>query len=140
MPITEIVDGLKYALARGETLEKAMMSFFNAGYTKEEIEQAAASLNTPQMPQGYPAGTNLQQPSAQGTAQQSPSQTQPSQQLQQSSPQVVQRVSDYGSKPSSSGKAITFVLITILIFLLGILVSVFLFREELAEFLNSLLS
>ncbi len=133
MPKEEIVEGLRYALSRGETLESAMMSFFNAGYAKEEIEEAAAFLNAPQMPQGYPIGTTPQQASSQGAVQQ----TQP---LQQPQPNVVQRVSDYGSKSKSSGKIVTIILITLLIFLLGLLVSVFLFREELAEFLNSLLS
>lgn len=40
----EIVGGLKNALDRGSSLKQAMMSFFNAGYTKKEIEEAAATL------------------------------------------------------------------------------------------------
>ena len=41
MPNQEILGGLKHALNRGESLEKAMISFYNAGYRKEEIEEAA---------------------------------------------------------------------------------------------------
>jgi translation elongation factor EF-Tu-like GTPase len=40
----EIVEGLRLALSRGYTLEKAMMSFYNAGYKKEDIENAAREL------------------------------------------------------------------------------------------------
>jgi hypothetical protein len=40
----EIVGGLKNALDRGSSLQKAMMTFFNAGYGKKEIEEAAAVL------------------------------------------------------------------------------------------------
>lgn len=37
----EILGGLKSALARGQNLKQAMMSFYQAGYKKEEIEDAA---------------------------------------------------------------------------------------------------
>lgn len=37
----EIVGGLISALSRGEPLQKAMMTFYNAGYKKEEIEESA---------------------------------------------------------------------------------------------------
>jgi FtsZ-interacting cell division protein ZipA len=37
----EILGGLINALERGESLKKSMMSFYNAGYKKEEIEEAA---------------------------------------------------------------------------------------------------
>ncbi len=37
----EILGGIKAALERGQTLKQAMMSFYQAGYKKEEIEDAA---------------------------------------------------------------------------------------------------
>ena len=37
----EILGGIKSALARGDTLKQAMMSFYQSGYKKEEIEDAA---------------------------------------------------------------------------------------------------
>ena len=40
----DIVGGLKLALAKGDTLKNAMMSFYQAGYKKEEIEEAAREL------------------------------------------------------------------------------------------------
>jgi len=40
----EIVGGLVSALSRGDHLQKGMMSFYNAGYNKEEIEDAAREV------------------------------------------------------------------------------------------------
>lgn len=40
----EIVGGLISALSRKESLEKAMMTFYNAGYEKEEIEISARKV------------------------------------------------------------------------------------------------
>jgi hypothetical protein len=40
----EIIGGLVSALSRGEPLEKAMMTFFNAGYGKDEIEESAQEV------------------------------------------------------------------------------------------------
>jgi len=40
----EILGGLKSSLKRGESLQKAMTTFYNAGYKKEEIEEAARVL------------------------------------------------------------------------------------------------
>jgi hypothetical protein len=40
----DIIGGLFMALQKGESLERAMMTFFNAGYKKEDIEAAARDL------------------------------------------------------------------------------------------------
>lgn len=40
----EILGGLKLAIKRGVSLQKAMTTFYNAGYKKEEIEEAARAL------------------------------------------------------------------------------------------------
>ena len=40
----DILGGLKNALERGETIEEAKETFISAGYSKAEIEEAAASL------------------------------------------------------------------------------------------------
>ncbi len=48
MPNPEILGGLKSALNKGESLEKAMTSLYNAGYMKEEIEEAARFLQSPE--------------------------------------------------------------------------------------------
>ena len=40
----EILEGIKAALEKGETLKQAMMSFYTAGYKKQDIEDAARAL------------------------------------------------------------------------------------------------
>ncbi len=40
----DILGGLKSALMRGYTLKDAMISFYNAGYSKEDIEESARTL------------------------------------------------------------------------------------------------
>jgi len=40
----DIVGGIKSALSRGYSLDEAMLSFLNAGYKREEVEEAAHSL------------------------------------------------------------------------------------------------
>jgi hypothetical protein len=42
----EIVGGLKNALEHGDNIKNAMMSFFNAGYEKNEIEESARIVLT----------------------------------------------------------------------------------------------
>lgn len=118
----EILEGLKYAVARGETLPKAMMSFYNAGYSKQDIEEAARALQASQLPQ-------TQQPLQQ--------QAQPGQ--LQSPVKVIQRVSEYKERPKIKGKALILILVFALIALLGVLVAVFLFKDELAELLGGIL-
>ncbi len=40
----DILGGLKSALMRGYSLKDAMISFYNAGYSKEDIEESARTL------------------------------------------------------------------------------------------------
>src|SRR3989344_4216244 len=40
-----IIRGLEGAMSKGETLERAMYSFYNAGYDKEDVEAAAYALS-----------------------------------------------------------------------------------------------
>ena len=42
----DILGGLKSALTRGYSLEEAMLSFFNAGYKREDIQEAAKALQS----------------------------------------------------------------------------------------------
>lgn len=121
----EILEGLKYAVAKGEPLAEAMMSFYNAGYLKEDVEEAARALQAPQLPQ-------TQQFIQPGQQQAQPGQL-------QAPVRVVQRVSEYRERPKTAGKALIIILVFFLISLLGILVAVFLFRDELAELLGGIL-
>ena len=125
-----------------------MTTFYNAGYTKADIEEAAAAYQTPVFAQ---PGINqrIQQP-----PQQAPQITQQKTQDQVPVPQVqpliptvqqgvVQRVSEYGQspeykKPSRTGMAITIILTMVLLLLIGVLVGVILFKDELSDFFNNL--
>ena len=41
----EIIGGLRNALERSETIEKAMQTFINAGYSAAEVREAAGMIN-----------------------------------------------------------------------------------------------
>ena len=121
----EIVEGLRLAVSKREPLEKAMASFYNAGYSKEDIEEAARILQAQQFqqsPYSSPQQSNfkpLVQPSIKGSG-------------------VVQRVSEYGKRPSEKGATITIILFILLLLLFGILAAVIFFKDELSGFFNNL--
>jgi len=156
----EILGGLKSALERGHSLERAMISMFNAGYRRKEIEEAAISLleksrssnqaqelgkiKTPptnlisQIRAKSASGLQAQPeyvpvPPAQGTTQQ---------QIPMEIQKPVQRVSSYGKQEVKPGKekGIIIILILLLIFLIGLFAVIFLYRQQVIDFLNSLFS
>lgn len=162
----EIVEGLRFAMNKGESLMKAMMSFYNAGYSKVEVEEAAKMLSQPSLQSSLSPG---QTPQAQ-TPQSPPSQVQPVQKAPkqyvsqpvsqyglrqpttQISPQTPpnglgvpapgnpQMVSDYSGKnkhPLSTGVMIS--LSIILFLLLSALVSLILFKDVIAKFFGGFL-
>ena len=144
----EIVEGLRAAVGKGEPLRKAMMSFFNAGYTKKEIEEAARESQKPQpifLPTAQPGmpGQPIQpQPLPQVQQQLSP----PIQPVPIQSPQFrplpqygfqgVQTASNYGPRPKPASLVITIILVFLLLFLVGILAAVFFFKNEIMNFLS----
>jgi len=174
----EILEGLRNSLARGDPLRKAMMSFYNAGYSKADVEEAARELGTPQIqpmmqPQPMqpvqPAQTTPIQPQpAQPAAQPAqpqpttsptttPAQPQPMMsqqpQMQIAQPQqqaqagvlqtplnMIQKVSGYGTGSNQKGTLVTVILVFVLLALLGVLVAVFLFKNELANLFGNILS
>ena len=161
----DILGGLRSALNRGESIKQAALSFLNAGYKQEEIDEAARVLEAErvqqpvqqiptqpgqvQQPQPQPAtqvqqSTVVQKVSAYGQATQpvqpiQPPAQQPQQPIQQPQPVVIpQRVSAYDQVPEKpKGKAVVFILVALLLILLGILTAVFFFKEEIMGFFNS---
>lgn len=131
----EIFGGLKSALDRGESLKRAMMTFFNAGYKREEIEEAARVLNSqPQIIATIPAiakQTSVQKQSEPFSMDQPPEPNQ----LQQPVSVVKQKVSNYGG--DSKDKQLIFILVAVLVFLFGVLISIFVFKDELINFFSS---
>lgn len=194
-----VVGGLKVALERGASLQDAMQSFYNSGYSKEDIEAAAREvqslvMQTPQqavqqIPQQVsPQTYNHQQPAQKslpsviqqkkelkptqplptpksitfnekippvsspssrniplkpGDIGPPPSLAQPSQlqyPAQIQAPEVKQNVSLYSSeKPKKKFDAVTITLIIVLILLLGLLASVFVFKSQVVQLINKII-
>ncbi len=139
----EILGGLKSALERGESLQRAMMTFFNAGYNKEEIEEAARALsNFKPVANVQPAVPVVVKPAIVAQKAMPAKSIQPIQAMQKPqkksffkkliqpsvSQKPVQKVSNYGAKKPN---ALIPILIALLIFLLGILAVIFLFKNQL---------
>ena len=122
----DILGGLQVALERGASLEGAMRSFYNAGYKKEEIEEAAKVLMTRAQPQQFQSSEDMQK-------------TQPQKKYQQfKSGKSVQKVSDY-EKPSGVRTIAIAVLVTLLLILLGALAGIFIFKEEIIGLFGKIL-
>ncbi|MDO8528814.1 MAG: hypothetical protein Q7S06_02900 [Nanoarchaeota archaeon] len=129
----EILEGLKAGLERGQSLKRTMMSFFNAGYSKLEIEEAARALSQIPVRQEIspqPEMKNQKQKMKAQPQMSVPSKVQP-QFLKQQIQKPAQNVSNYESSlPKKSDKLIVIVLVSVLVFLLGILATVFFFKDE----------
>ncbi len=125
----EIIGGLKSALSRGESLNRAMMTFFNAGYKKEDIESAAGALHI----HGFEQPTNISSQETKSTYV-PPKSKKGFQKINPS--QTTQKVSNYEQPQGKFGLLIVIVLAFILIVLSGVLVGVIFFKENLVEFFN----
>jgi hypothetical protein len=157
----EILGGLKSAIARGESLEKAMMTFYNAGYPKVKIEEAARTLQMHErQPIQTPPKKNIisfiqkprkltrkeikekkkleklrakQKPLIPIKQRPQPIQSpQPQPQLQQK-----QQISHYGEQ-DPKGKLLIVILVFLLFFLLAILGTIFFFKDELVDIFDNL--
>lgn len=160
----EILGGLRAAIERGSTLKQAMMSFYQAGYDKSEIEDAARAymnqqrnedmqLNPAQIVQKTEIkkeeekkeDTKKVNQGSQNNIQKIPSApVGPSGLSQGSSMEAIpQKVSSYDMPKKKEVKApksniLTFILIFVLLFLVGVLFAVYMFKEELVQFINSM--
>ncbi|VVB83960.1 Uncharacterised protein [uncultured archaeon] len=154
----EILGGLKSALERGEPLKKAMITMLNSGYQREEIEEAARAMNgvniqpQPQLLIKQPApvvsalvkqlnpivSSPIKQipatPQINQQPMQIPQQYIPQQQYQPV--QIIQKVSEYGN--SNKDKAMIYILMGVLIFLFGLLLTIFIFKQDLINFFSSM--
>lgn len=122
MPINQdILEGIKYAVARGESLESAKITFKNSGYSEQEITEAVNSF------QGQPEEQEESNSFVNTT--------------EVSKPRPVQKISNYESEKSESifqKKWFVVSLAILLVILLGALISLFLFRDEILSFINNL--
>tara|TARA_Y100000310_G_scaffold305866_1_gene346504 strand:- start:2973 stop:3368 length:396 start_codon:yes stop_codon:yes gene_type:complete len=125
----DLLEGLKVAISKGETLQQAMQSFYNAGYNKRDIEESAKALQHQihqeqiQKPKMIKSKNNIKKPMK----------------LSKSQPhKITQKISNYGQEKPSRSKMI--ILVFLLIVIIGvILTGIFFFRENLLEFFNRIL-
>jgi len=155
---------LKYALHRGESLKQAMMSFYNAGYKKHDIEEAARNLHTQQ--DVIPKQHQVQHADSSNVVSSRPekpkqnyrplNQPKPSmiqQEIKRSPPKFfkdskpakrkpvgsLQLISNYQPNDSKSGKKVVVVLvILVFLILLSSAIIYFFFKEKALEIYNSL--
>jgi hypothetical protein len=123
---TELVEGIRQAVEKGDTMRNAMVSFMNAGYNRNEIQEAAeyAQRELYSVPhQETKPALQMQKPLSK------PITKKPSQ-LPYAPKQTV---SDYSQiKPKKPTKIILIILLVVLIALIGSLfVAFFLFKDSL---------
>ena len=139
-----LIEGLKQALEKKESLRSAMASFVNAGYDPKEVESAARIVHSAQAQR--PVAMNTESPKPVQNYQKNfvlptgkshtliqNNSDQKNQNLQKNNFQ--QEVSNYEGK---SKKTKIIILIAMMIILLMALVGVFMFRTELMRFINNL--
>lgn len=143
----EILGGLKSAIERGESIQKAMMTFYNSGYQKEQIEEAARFLS--QNPLAMPSAASklpvpeVPKPVSSGLVPlpPSPSYSQNNQiasnygeKSAQKTPQA--QASKYEGKKSD--KTLITILIIVLVLLFGVLGAIFFFRNEIINLFSNM--
>jgi hypothetical protein len=121
----EIISGLRNALERGESLDKAAQSFLNAGYNPNEVKESVNAIS-----QG---ATNI---TLQATSHSFPNpisnqvSTQNPPLVPQSSAEPIQVQLDKTQKPKKKHTALIIVLVVILLALAGVLVSLVLLGNQ----------
>lgn len=156
----EIIGGLKSAIARGATLKQAMMTFYQAGYDKSEIEDAARSyMNQQKNQEGEAIPQKIEdkkedkkeeekkedekKKSIKPEEKTPPKDSTPKPSAANKKEVAPQKVSSYDSVKKKEIKnpksnALTIILVVVLLVLLGVLAAVFLFKDELVRFINSM--
>lgn len=147
----EIIGGLRSAAERGENLKDAMMTFYQAGYSKSDIEEAArVYLNqtgkVPKSPlkriqSASPTDIKKKQPTIPSPISDKKTQaattTKIPKIIKEKTPQI-ESLYNTTKKQKESGRTLTITLIIILTILFGALTLVFLFNSEFVEFFNKM--
>ena len=158
---SDLIGGIKVSLSSGQKLKDVMQSFFNAGYKKEDVEEAARILRNQTVQQSLSQQSiksqipQMQKPNVIQSLSQIPlqkittSQPMPQQKSvfqpvgQKQLPMIPQAprqvISSYPTQEKKSIDMVTVLLIVLLALLLGVLASVFLFKTQLLEFINQFL-
>jgi hypothetical protein len=97
----ELVEGIRRALTKGESLQQAMSSFYNAGYERGEIESAARFVQMEQFQNQYNSNnyTNINSQNQKVIQPISPNNQQPKNQNKEvTNQQIAQKISAYGNQ------------------------------------------
>lgn len=135
----DILGGIDLAVSRGETLESAMVSFYNSGYSKEDIEWAAKAFQLNQFKKNL---VKSSQKPKEGTAKKDEKEgklekNKEFEQFVKKPYYAEQKVSSYEQASQFQEKIILVVLVSSLILLLSVLAGVFFFKEKLVDFINT---
>ena len=156
----DILEGLKNALSKGESLQYAMNSFRNAGYDIKNIEEAARELQlkiSQHYPKHHPPNVQEKRKTSQ-TKKFSPKlpvqkisnyerkqtnvqEKRKTSQTKKFSPKPpIQRVSSYEKKQINPRKIIVIIILILLVMLILLLGGIFLFKERLLSFFDNFFS
>ncbi len=130
----DVVEGLRSAVAKGESMNQAMISFYNAGYTKAEIEEAAKVAQTQPL---QPVLKAVPVTSVEGKAEKSVEQPK-EEKKEEKKKETKQNVSKYEGKKKKSGSTLIIILAVFLFLLVGVLTTIFLLKDQLIELLNKI--
>ncbi len=141
----DILGGLRAAKLRGQTLKQSMMSFYRAGYKKQDIEEAARAFQKEGL---RPVATQIPKKTQKKSG--IKSQIKPTQKIsnygekskQEKKPELkqVQKVSNYDTTIKQKKDSSIIILVIVLILLLAGLAGIFIFRESVIDFFNNLFS
>jgi hypothetical protein len=154
----DILEGLKSAILRGESLKQAMQSLYNAGYDAKDIEEAArflqtaSALATRSVSKEEILKKTIQNLYSKGYERKKIEETAKVLQkgkpkltkgqilpIDKTIPKVPPRVSGYGRRKFKRQKFIFITVLTfVLLVLVGTLIGIFLFRKELLDLLGRL--
>jgi hypothetical protein len=134
------IEGIKGALAKGESLQDAKQSFLNAGYDLNEIEEASRNLQSPANFSRGPQTAFSKGPQTTVTPRTTPLpvvQKINNQQIKQF-PKFAPQVSNYSSESKDPGKILIITLIISILLLVFSLIGTLMFKNQLINLLNKL--
>ena len=145
----DLINGLLLALQKGESLEKAMMSFYTAGYSKADIEEAAKEVvairshtgsitSTPNTPkttnnkviQKPPVNNEKKGLFSWMKSKPKPAQPNVVKPLNQPTPPVAQSVSKYEGKSLKNKRLLILILIIIIFLILAGIVALLFYGND----------
>jgi hypothetical protein len=125
----DLVGGIEVGISKGQSIEAITTGFFNAGYSKEDIDWALKSFDISKF---SPTALNFP------LKQENPPFQESSSEEFVKKPYISQHVSGYEQASGFKEKAILIIFISLLFILLGTLAAVFFFKTQLANFINNL--